>query len=188
MIARLPGGAVLCLDEAYADFAPPAAIPPLDVAEPRVIRMRTFSKAHGMAGARIGYALGHPELIAAFDRVRNHFGVNAIAMAGAQAALADRAWLAQVVAEVAEGRRWIGEIAAANGLRALPSATNFVAIDCGRDGGFARAVLDGLVARGIFVRKPFVAPQDRCIRVTVGRAADLDAFAAALPEALAAAG
>ncbi|HET9067196.1 MAG TPA: aminotransferase class I/II-fold pyridoxal phosphate-dependent enzyme, partial [Amaricoccus sp.] len=74
MVARLPGGCLLCLDEAYADFAP-EALPPIDVDEPRVIRMRTFSKAHGMAGARIGYALGRPELIAAFDRVRNHFGV-----------------------------------------------------------------------------------------------------------------
>ena len=61
-------------------------------------------------------------------------------------------------------------------------------IDCGRDGAFARAVLNGLVARGVFVRMPFVAPQDRCIRVTAGRAEDLAAFAAALPEALAAAG
>ena len=157
------------------------------MSEPRVIRMRTFSKAHGLAGARIGYALGHPELIAAFDRVRNHFGVNALAVAGALAALADRAWLAQVVEAVAEGRARIAGIAAANGLTALPSATNFVAIDCGRDGAFARRVLDALVARGIFVRKPFVAPQDRCIRVTVGRPADLDAFAAALPLALEAA-
>ncbi len=187
MIARLPGGCLLCLDEAYADFAPADAIPPLDVSEPRVIRMRTFSKAHGMAGARIGYALGHPDLIAAFDRVRNHFGVNAIATAGALAALADRAWLAHVVAAVEEGRARIAEIAAANGLGALPSATNFVAIDCGRDGAFARRVLDALVARGIFVRKPFVAPQDRCIRVTVGKPDDLDAFAAALPPALEAA-
>lgn len=187
MIARLPGGCLLCLDEAYADFAPEGALPPLDVGEPRVIRMRTFSKAQGMAGARIGYALGHPELIAAFDRVRNHFGVNAIAMAGALAALGDRAWLAEVVAAVDAGRARLAGIAAANGLRALPSATNFVAVDCGRDGGFARRVLEALVARGIFVRKPFVAPQDRCIRVTVGRAADLDAFAAALPEALEAA-
>jgi histidinol-phosphate aminotransferase len=186
MIARLPGGCVLCLDEAYADFAPAEALPPLDVDEPRVIRMRTFSKAHGMAGARIGYAIGHPELIAAFDRVRNHFGVNRIAAAGALAALEDRDWLEQVVAEVAAGRQKIAAIAAANGLAALPSVTNFVAIDCGRDGAFARRVLDGLITRGIFVRKPFVAPQDRCIRVTVGRAADLDAFAAALPEALAA--
>ena len=71
--------------------------------EPRVIRMRTFSKAHGMAGARIGYALGHPELIAAFDRVRNHFGVNRIAQAGALAALGDRDWLARVVAQVGRG-------------------------------------------------------------------------------------
>jgi len=188
MIGRLPGGAVLCLDEAYADFAPADAIPPLDPGEPRVIRMRTFSKAHGMAGARIGYAIGHPELVAAFDRVRNHFGVNRIAVAGALAALGDRGWLAHVVAEVAAGRERIAAIAAANGLATLGSATNFVAIDCGRDGAFAAAVLDGLIRRGIFVRKPGVAPQDRCIRVSVGRPADLDAFAAALPEALSTAG
>lgn len=188
MIGRLPGGAVLCLDEAYADFAPAEAIPAVDPGEARVIRMRTFSKAHGMAGARIGYAIGHPELVAAFDRVRNHFGVNRIAVAGALAALADRGWLAHVVAEVAAGRERIMGIAAANGLATLASATNFVTIDCGRDGAFAAAVLDGLIRRGVFVRKPGVAPQDRCIRVSVGQPADLDAFAAALPEALAAAG
>ena len=101
MIARLPGGAVLCLDEAYADFAPPGALPPLDASEPRVIRMRTFSKAWGMAGARIGYAIGHPDLVAAFDRVRNHFGVNALAVAGALASLGDPGWLATVTAAVA---------------------------------------------------------------------------------------
>lgn len=188
MIARLPGGAVLCLDEAYADFAPEGVIPEVDANEPRVIRMRTFSKAHGMAGVRVGYAIGHPDLVAAFDRVRNHFGVGRIAQAGALAALGDPGWLATVVAAVAAGRAEIGAIAAANGLRALPSATNFVTIDCGRDGTFARAVLQGLVARGIFVRMPFTAPQDRCIRVTVGRPEDHAALAAALPEALATAG
>ncbi len=188
MIARLPGGCVLCLDEAYADFAPADALPPLDPGEARVIRMRTFSKAHGMAGARIGYAIGHPDLIAAFDRVRNHFGVNRLAVAGALAALADTAWLTRVVAEVAAARHQLAAIAAANGLAALPSATNFVAIDCGKDGAFARRVLEELASRGIFVRKPFVAPQDRCIRVTCGRQPDLDAFASALPDALAAAG
>jgi len=187
MVARLPGDAVLCLDEAYADFAPPDAIPPVDPNEPRVIRMRTFSKAHGMAGARVGYAIAHADLAAAFDRVRNHFGVGRIAQAGALAALADRGWLGKVVAEVAAARASIAAIAEANGLVALPSATNFVTIDCGRDGGFARAVLDGLVARGVFVRKPSVAPQDRCIRVTAGRPEDLAVLAAALPEALAAA-
>ena len=87
---------------------------------------------------------------------------------------------------MAAAKRRLAAIAAANGLRALPSATNFVAIDCGRDGAFARRVLAGLAERGVFVRMPFVAPQDRCIRVTAGTEADLDAFAAALPQALAA--
>lgn len=183
-ISRLPGGTALCLDEAYADFAPVDALPPLDPDDPRVIRMRTFSKAHGMAGARIGYAIGHPGLIAAFDRVRNHFGVNRIAVAGALASLSDPDWIAHVRTEVEAARARIGVIAAANGLAVLPSATNFVAVDCGRDGPFAKAVLDGLLARGVFVRKPAVAPQDRCIRVSAGRGPDLDAFAAALPQAL----
>jgi histidinol-phosphate aminotransferase len=185
MIAALPADTVLCLDEAYADFAPPEALPPLDPDEPRVIRMRTFSKAHGLAGLRVGYALGHPELIAAFDRVRNHFGMGRVAQAGARAALADRAWLTGVVAKVAAGRARLAEIAAANGLTALPSATNFVTIDCGRDGGFARAVLDALVGQGVFVRMPFAAPQNRCIRVTVGEPSDLEIFSEALPVALA---
>lgn len=188
LVAALPEGAVLCLDEAYADFAPARAIPPLDPSEPRLIRMRTFSKAHGLAGLRVGYALGEPRLIAAFDRVRNHFGVGRIAQAGALAALADTAWLDHVRAEVAAARARIAAIAGASGLAALPSATNFVAVDCGRDGAFARAVLRGLAERGVFVRMPFVAPQDRCIRISAGRPADLDILAEALPAALAAAG
>jgi histidinol-phosphate aminotransferase len=185
LIEALPADTVLCLDEAYADFAPADAIPPLDIDEPRVIRMRTFSKAYGMAGARIGYALGHVELIAAFDRVRNHFGVSRIAQAGALAALADQDWIGVVRDQVVTARERIGAIAAEHGLAALPSATNFVTIDCGRDGAFARRVLAGLVGRGVFVRMPFSPPRTRCICFTPGRPADLDAFAAALPEALA---
>ncbi len=184
MIAHVPDGALLVLDEAYVDLAPDGTAPPLDPTDPRVIRLRTFSKAYGMAGARVGYAIGPAPLIAAFNKVRNHFGMGRIAQAGALAALADQDWLAQVKAKVAAARDRIGAIAADNGLIALPSATNFVAIDCGRDGAFARAVLQRLVAAGIFVRMPFVAPQDRCIRVSCGTPADLDAFASALPGAL----
>jgi histidinol-phosphate aminotransferase len=150
-----------------------------------VIRLRTFSKGYGLAGLRVGYALGAPALIAAFDRVRNHFGLGRVAQAGALAALADQAWLAQVRDGVAAARDTIGQSAVASGLRPLPSATNFVTIDCGADGALARRVLAGLVARGVFVRMPFVAPHDRCIRVTAGPPEDLALFAAALPEALA---
>lgn len=184
---RLPEGALLILDEAYIEFAPEGTAAPVDVNDPRVIRMRTFSKAYGMAGARVGYALGAADLITAFNKIRNHFGMNRTAQIGALAALQDQAWLAQTVAQVADARDQIDRIARANGLRTVPSATNFVAIDCGADGDFARKVLAGLIAAGIFVRMPFVAPQDRCIRVSCGRPTDLAAFAAALPQALAAA-
>lgn len=181
---RLPDGTLMVLDEAYADFAPSEAIPDIDADDPRVIRMRTFSKAHGLAGARVGYAIAAPELVAAFDRIRNHFGMTRMAQAGALAALQDKDWLAHVVGRVAEGRARLAAIAADNGLSALPSATNFVTIDCGRDGDFARAVLAGLIARDVFVRMPGVAPLDRCIRVSVGRPEDLDVFAEVLPQAL----
>ncbi|MFW8636336.1 pyridoxal phosphate-dependent aminotransferase [Cribrihabitans pelagius] len=187
LLDRLPEGCLLVLDEAYVDCAPEGTAWPGRADDPRVIRMRTFSKAYGLAGARIGYALGHPDLIAAFNKVRNHFGVNRIAQEGALAALQDRAYLAQVLQRIAAARSRIAAAAAANGLEALPSAANFVAIDCGRDGGFARAALEALSAQGVFVRMPFSAPQNRCIRVSCGPEAALDAFAAALPVALAAA-
>ncbi|GAB4265318.1 MAG: pyridoxal phosphate-dependent aminotransferase [Pararhodobacter sp.] len=187
MLDQIPEGTLLILDEAYVDFAPEGTAPRIDADDPRVIRMRTFSKAYGMAGARVGYALAEPGLIAAFNKVRNHFGMNRSAQIGALAALQDQAHLRDTVARVAAARDRIARIAAENGLAALASATNFVAIDCGRDGGFARAVLTEMTRLGVFIRMPFVAPQDRCIRISCGPEAALDAFAATLPKALAAA-
>lgn len=184
MIAAMPDHATLFLDEAYIEFAPEGTAPPIDVSNPGVIRFRTFSKAHGMAGARIGYAIGEASVISAFNKVRNHFGVNRIAQAGALAAIRDTAWLESVQARVFEGRERIYEIARENGLVAIPSATNFVAVDCGQDAAFAKLILDGLVSRGIFVRMPFAAPGNRCIRVGVGHHQDLDLFAETLPEVL----
>ncbi len=183
----LPEGCLLLLDEAYIEFAPEGTAAAIDADDPRVIKMRTFSKAYGMAGARIGYAIGARGLIRSFDKIRNHFGMNRMAQAGALAAFGDAAWLLHVQGEVARARDRIALIAQENGLRALPSATNFVAVDCGADGAFASAVLEALVARGVFVRKPFVAPQDRCIRISCGRPQDLDVLAEVLPEALSAA-
>ena len=185
MIDALPDGTLLLLDEAYVDFAPEEAALTFVADDPRVIRMRTFSKAYGLAGLRVGYAVGAPGLIAMFDRIRNHFGVSRIAQAGALAALMDQGWLEDVVAQVADARITLAEIAERNGAFALPSATSFTAIDCGGDGALARKVLEGLMARDIFVRMPGVAPLDRCIRVTLGRPQDLDAFEPAFAEALA---
>ena len=182
---RLPDTCLLVLDEAYADTSPADAIPALDMADTRLIRMRTFSKAHGLAGLRAGYALGAASVIGQFEKMRNHFGMGRVTQAGALAALQDQAYLEDTVARIAAARERINGIARAHGLSPLPSATNFVTIDCGRDGDFARKVLSGLIARGIFVRMPGVAPLDRCIRVSVGPEDALLAFEAALPGALA---
>ncbi len=184
-LQTLPEGCLLVLDEAYVECAPEGTAAPVAADDPRVIRFRTFSKIYGMAGARVGYAIAAPGLILAFNKVRNHFGMNRAAQAGALAALADTEWLVHVKAEILSARDRIAEIARDNGLNPLPSATNFVTIDCGRDGNFAKAVLDALVALGIFVRMPFAAPQNRCIRISAGTRENLDAFAVALPKALA---
>ena len=186
-LTDLPNGTLLILDEAYVEFAPENAVPKLAIDDPRVIRMRTFSKAYGMAGARVGYAMGAGGTITAFNKIRNHFGMNRAAQSAALAALADRAWLAQTLENVVQSRATIARIAAENGLTALPSATNFVAIDCGADATFAKALLDQLVARGIFVRMPFAAPGNRCIRLSCGRPQDLALFEETLPDALASA-
>jgi len=181
----LPGDTLLVLDEAYGEFAPEDAALPLPWDDPRVIRMRTFSKAYGMAGARVGYAIGAPALIAVFERIRNHFGMNRAAQAGALAALQDGDWLEATRAKVTAARDEIARIARVSGLAPLPSATNFVTIDCGGDGDRARAMVAALGARGVFVRMPFMAPEDRCIRISCGTPSDLATLEQALPEALA---
>ncbi len=187
LIAALPDNLLLLLDEAYCDTAPPSAVPAIDVRNPQVLRLRTFSKAYGLAGARIGYALGHEDLIGPFDKVRNHYGINRIGQIGACAAIEDQAYLARVVAEIAAARETIAAIARESGMTPLPSGANFVTIDCGGDGAFATAVLEALLARDVFVRKPAVAPLDRCIRISCGRPDDLAELRRLFPEAVRAA-
>jgi len=185
LIADLPPQTLLVLDEAYSDTAEPGTLPPLDVGNAQVIRYRTFSKAYGLAGARIGYALATPEIIAAFDKVRNHYGINRVGQLGALAALGDQPYLKDVVARIARARTRIAEIARSNGLTPLPSATNFVAVDCGADGAFAKRVMDGVLKRDVFIRKPGIVPLDRCIRISCGRDEDLALLAEALSASVA---
>ena len=183
----LPTTTLLLLDEAYGEFAPAGTLPPIDTSRANVLRLRTFSKAYGLAGIRCGYAVGARRLIAAFERVRNHFGVSSISQTAAIAALADQAHLQSVVQRTAQARERIAQIARDNGLTPLPSATNFVTIDCGGDGAFALAVLKNLADHGVFVRKPMAPGLDRCIRITAAPDDALDLLEKALPPALLAA-
>ena len=185
LVDAVPPTCLVLLDEAYAEFhTDPEAITPHGFSRPNVLRLRTFSKAYGLAGLRVGWAMGHPALIAGFNRIRNHFGVSRLSQAAALAALGDDAHLAGTLATVAAGRERLGDIARANDLTSLPSATNFVTIDCGQDGDYARAVLHEMLARDIFIRMPGPAPLDRCIRISTGTDAELDLVADALPDAL----
>lgn len=187
LVDRLPEQTVLMLDEAYIEFAPEGTAPRLALDRPNVIRYRTFSKAYGMAGARVAYAIAEASVAKSFDKIRNHFALNRMAQAGALAALADQDWLEQTVSKVRRSTARISQMANALGLEALPTAANFVAIDCGRDGAFAKRVLDALIARDVFVRMPGVAPLNRCIRITAGTDEQLDyldeEFAQALADA-----
>lgn len=184
MIANLPSGTVFALDEAYIECAPDAVAPRIDVSNPQVLRFRTFSKAYGLAGMRVGYVLGHETVISAFDKVRNHYGMNRTGQIGALEALKDQTYLSQVNQKFALGRAKIEEIASGHGLSAIASVTNFVAIDCGRDSEFAKRILAGLLDKGIFIRMPGVDPQARCIRISVGPDQEIDLFAEAFAEVI----
>ncbi len=182
LIDALPARTLLLLDEAYADFVSDDRLlaRPLD---DRVIRTRTFSKAYGFAGARIGYALltrAHHDVL---QKVRLQYGVNRNAQIGALAALADTAFVTGVIAQTQAGREEYVALATSLGLRTLPSHTNFVCIDCGT-GERATRVMHELLQRGVWIRKPGARPLDRFVRVSVGtapmRAAFTDAFRAVL--------
>lgn len=183
----LPETTLLVLDEAYCETAPTEAVPAIASLSdmPNVLRYRTFSKAYGLAGQRVGYVFGVAETVSRFHRVRNHFGVNRLGQAAALAALQDRAWLKHVVCETQNARERIAEIGRANGLKPVPSATNFVTMDCGADAGRATSVLAGLSDRGVFIRMPGVAPLNRCIRVSAAPDADIAILEQVLPEVLA---
>jgi histidinol-phosphate aminotransferase len=178
----LPDDVLLFLDEAYADFIGRDELPP-DAIDPRTIRTRTFSKAYGLAGARIGYALASAETIATFQKLRLHFGVNRTAQIGALASLEDGAFLRGVVAEVERGRLEYYALAAELGVRSLPSRTNFVCLEVGTRAQ-AEAAVEALLELGVFVRKPWAPPIDGFVRVTVGTAPERAAFAGRFAEAL----
>ncbi len=184
-MAAVPDTTMIVLDEAYGEFAPAGTLPAFDPSRANLLRMRTFSKAYGLAGARVGYVLGEAANISAFNRIRNHFGISNVAQAAAIAALADGEHLASSLAAVRASLEDAAAIARCHGLTPLPTATNFLAVDCGRDGTYAQAILDGLAQRGVFVRKPVVAGLNRCIRISAGTEADRELLDQALGEVLA---
>ena len=166
-VSNIPSKCIILIDEAYSDFAPQNALLNPNSTPKNVIHLRTFSKAYGMAGARIGYALCHEEICLGLDKIRNHFGVNRIAQAGAISALSDDSYTKWVIKEVAEGKKFYEHLALELDFSVVPSATNFIAMDLGST-KCAKEFFSELIKRRVFVRMPSVAPLNRCIRITIG--------------------
>jgi histidinol-phosphate aminotransferase len=186
LIAGLPTNVILVLDCAYAEFVEGEYEDGLALAQtlPNLIVTRTFSKIHGLAAQRIGWAVAPLAIIAALDRVRGPFNVTTTGQAAAVASLADDGHIAMVLSETIRLRGWLAaEIASLgnNGLRAIPSACNFILVEFPESGPVtAAAANEHLLNHGIICRYLAVQNMPRTLRISIGTEAETRAVAAAL--------
>jgi histidinol-phosphate aminotransferase len=163
----------ILVDEAYFEYVDDpayASAVPLAIADKRVFVTRTFSKVFGMAGLRVGYAVAHPDTIAALRKEGSSGTLTGASMAAAAAALADTANLAAEVERNRAARRYTREKFEAAGYRVLPSSANFVMIDIKRDAG----AFQGLCRQQqLFVARPF-PPLTSCVRLSIGTMAEME--------------
>jgi histidinol-phosphate aminotransferase len=188
LLRALPVSTVAVLDEAYVEFADaPEFASALQLRElhEHTLVLRTFSKAYGLAGFRVGYGIGHPRLIDFLQRVRAPFNVSSIALAAAEAALADAAHLARYLAHNARERARVREGLGALGLEIAPSQTNFLLVRApeARFSTTGRALVDALLRRGVITR-PMPAPIADWLRITIGSEAENDRLLATMRERL----
>ncbi|MGH8086119.1 MAG: histidinol-phosphate transaminase [Lysobacter sp.] len=170
-MARVPPDVIVVMDEAYAEMADASADAasalPLLPAHPNLLLTRTFSKAYGLAGLRVGYLIGAPGLVAVMDRIRESFNVNGPALAACEAALDDTEHLQWACARNAEQRLTLTDALRARGLTVLPSQTNFVLVEFGSD---TAAIEIALVERGVVLRPMAGYGLPHWLRITVGTA------------------
>ncbi|WP_413623729.1 histidinol-phosphate transaminase [Luteibacter sp. Lutesp34] len=180
-LGKVPADTVVVVDEAYHEYVDASGLTTaarfLD-RFPNLVVTRTFSKAYALAGLRIGYMLSHPSVAAVCERLRESFNVNGVALAAAEAALGDRDHLARVRDTNSVDRAWLADALTARGFRVLPSQTNFLLLDLGRD---AAAFEAHLFERGVIVRPMVGYRLPHTVRVSVGSRAELDRLLEHLP-------
>lgn len=183
-LRRVPERVLVVLDEAYNEYlAPELRVDSVKWLRrhPNLIITRTFSKAYGLAGLRVGYALAHPSVADIMNRVRQPFNVNSIALAAARAALDDMEFVARSYAGNLHGMRQLEEGARQRGLDFIPSHGNFLTIRVGK----AQDIFKRLLRRGVIVRPVGGAYQlPEHLRVTIGTAPENEKFLAALAASL----
>ncbi|MGB5425362.1 MAG: histidinol-phosphate transaminase [Gammaproteobacteria bacterium] len=183
-ISALPAHVMVVVDEAYFEYVEEADYPDTSTwleRFPNLIVTRTFSKAYGLAGLRIGYALSHPDVAGLLNRVRQPFNVNSVAQAAALAALDDDDHLQQCIRRNREGMAQLVSGFEALGLSCIKSAGNFVCVDTGRSGADVYA---SLLRKGVIVRPVANYGLPGHLRVTVGRADENARFLHALEQVL----
>jgi histidinol-phosphate aminotransferase len=181
---RVPNGAIVFVDEAYADFAGATFIPALQ-GFANVIVGRTFAKAYGLAGLRIGALVGSTETLARVRQAIGVYSVNVAAVVALRAALADRAHVTNYLAQVGESKALVYAACERLGLKYWKSDANFVLV---RTGGRTDALADAAASRGIYFRDRGSEPGcEGCIRITTGIVEHTRAGLAVLEEVLCAA-
>ncbi|MGH8674519.1 MAG: histidinol-phosphate transaminase, partial [Burkholderiales bacterium] len=179
-VRRIPERVIVVIDEAYNEYLHAnqrAATVAWLKRHPNLVLTRTFSKAYGLAGLRVGYALAHASVADVMNRVRQPFNVNGVALAAAVAALNDMEFVARSYADNLQGMRQIEEGARSLGLEWIPSYGNFITIRVGRAG----EIYKRLLRRGVIVRPVgggYQLPEH--LRVTIGTADENERFLAAL--------
>src|SRR5687768_12384002 len=183
-LRRVPERVLVVLDEAYNEYLTPdlrSDTVKLIKRHPNVVVTRTFSKAYGLAGLRVGYAIAHPSVADVMNRVRQPFNVNSIALAAARAALDDMEFVARSYAENLQGMRQLEEGAKKLGLDYIPSHGNFLTIRVGK----ASDIYKKLLKRGVIVRPVgggYQLPEH--LRATIGTAQENERFLGALAASL----
>ncbi|HEX5354034.1 MAG TPA: histidinol-phosphate transaminase [Rhodanobacteraceae bacterium] len=180
-LERTPRNVLVVVDEAYHEYVDaPGLTTALRLAGrfPNLIVTRTFSKAYGLAGMRVGYLVAHPGVASVLERLRESFNVNNVALAGAAAALADKSWLAKARAFNRAEREWLRGELLERGYRCLPSQTNFLL--CVLPRGAAK-LEHHLFERGVIVRPMGGYGLPRALRISVGSRAENRRLLRALP-------
>ena len=184
-LQRMPAQVLVVVDEAYLEYV---EAPGLHSALaflrgfPNLLVTRTFSKAYGLAGLRVGYACADPQLLAVIERLRESFNVGIPGLVGAQAALADQDHVDRARDATRIERDWLGGQLASRGFGVAPSQTNFLLVDFRRP---VAAIEAALVERGVVPRPMAGYGLPNCLRLTLATRADNERLLAALDEAMA---
>ena len=180
---RVPETAIVVFDEAYHEFVDspdyPEGLAYVKEGRRNVVVLRTFSKAYGIAGIRLGYGIAHPDLLAPLRAATESFPVNRLAQVAGLAALEDDEFMARTAAMNAAGRAQLYREFDRLGLAYAPSHTNFILVHVGPD---AKAIFQGLLARGVIVRPCTGYDLPEHLRVSIGTEAQNARFIAALAE------